>query len=100
MAAFLHGCKGGVLADLIVQPNASRTEIVGLYDGRLKVRVAGPPVDGKANAELCKYLAKKTGIPKSSVTVVKGASSRRKQVLFTATDPLEIQSKLGKYQEE
>ena len=70
------------MADLNVrlQPRARRTEIVGERDGALLVRVTAPPVDGKANAALCKLLAKALGVAPSTVTVVRGQSARDKVV--------------------
>jgi uncharacterized protein (TIGR00251 family) len=59
---------GSVTIDVRVIPRASRSEVVGLHDGALKVRLAAPPVDGAANAELIKLLAKKFGVAKSEVS--------------------------------
>ncbi|MFO6419823.1 DUF167 domain-containing protein [Hylemonella sp. W303a] len=69
-----------MLVDLHVMPNASRTQIQGLFDGALKLRLQAPPVDGRANAALQAWLAKTLGIPNSSVTLQHGATSRRKQL--------------------
>jgi len=74
-------------------PNASRSEISGWEDdpraGRvLRVRVAAPPVEGKANAELRAFLAKALGLPKSQVTLEKGDSSRFKTFLVPDGTPL------------
>lgn len=63
-----------------VQPRASRTEVVGEHDGALKVRVAAPPVDGAANGELIRYLAKTLGIARSRVRVLSGVSGRMKVI--------------------
>jgi uncharacterized protein len=63
-----------------LQPRASRNEIVGEREGRLVVRVTAPPVDGKANAALCKLLARHYGVAPSKVSVVRGESSRDKLV--------------------
>jgi len=63
-----------------VVPRASRSEIVGLVDGVLKVRIAAPPVDGAANAELMKVLAKAFGVSKSAVEILAGETSRTKRV--------------------
>jgi hypothetical protein len=63
-----------------IQPRASKTAIVGLHDGSLKISLAAPPVDGQANAELCKFLAKKLNLAKSAVKISAGDSSRRKSV--------------------
>ena len=72
--------EGGVELQLHIQPRASRTEIAGVHGGSLKIRLAAPPVDGEANDELVRYLAKTLGVPKRSVTIVSGATGRRKRV--------------------
>ena len=71
----------GVMLDLSIVPGAKRTELVGLHDDALRVRLAAPPVDGKANDELLRWLAAQLGQPRRAVTLVRGASARRKQVL-------------------
>ena len=63
-----------------VVPRASKSEIVGEHDGALKVRVASPPVDGAANQELIKLLAKTFGVSKSDVEIVGGHASKIKQI--------------------
>lgn len=63
-----------------VQPRASRTELAGAYGDAVKIRVAAPPVDGAANAELVAFLAKRLGVPKSSVRIVRGEGGRDKLV--------------------
>jgi uncharacterized protein len=69
-------------ADLLVrlQPRAKRDEIVGERGGAVVIRVAAPPVDGKANAALCAFVAARAGVPKSAVNVVRGRTSRDKIV--------------------
>jgi len=71
-----HG--GAVTFDVLVQPRASRAKGGPLHDGRLKVAVTSPPVDGEANAAVVELIAKTLGVAKSAVRVVAGASSRRK----------------------
>lgn len=66
--------------DLSVQPGAKRTGIDGLHDGALRVRLAAPPVDGKANAALLSWLADELRCPKRDLTLLRGEASRRKQV--------------------
>lgn len=63
-----------------VKPNSKRQDIQVADDGRLVVHLKSPPVDGKANVELIKLLAKKYGVPKSRITIKSGVSSRLKQV--------------------
>ena len=71
---------GGVTFDVLVQPRASRAKVGPLHDGRLKVAVTAPPVDGEANAAVIELIAKTLGVAKSAVSVVAGASSRRKTI--------------------
>jgi uncharacterized protein (TIGR00251 family) len=66
--------------EVVVVPRASRSRVVGLHDGRLKVTLAAPPVDGEANAELCATLAKALGVPKRSVSITHGEHSKHKTV--------------------
>ncbi len=75
---------GAVLVDVHVMPNAARTEIQGLHDGALRVRLHAPPVDGKANLALQAWLAETLGVPKSAVELLRGATARRKQLRVSA----------------
>lgn len=61
-------------------PNASRSEVVGWLGDALKVRLKAPPVDGKANTELCRFLVEVLELPKGAVSVTIGTSSRFKRV--------------------
>jgi uncharacterized protein (TIGR00251 family) len=64
-----------------VVPKSSRNEIVEVQaDGTWRIKVAAPPEKGKANAELCDFLAREFGVPRSRVEVVAGHASHRKQV--------------------
>lgn len=65
---------------IYLQPKASRDAVLGLHDNELKISVTAPPVDGKANQHLVKFLAKLVGVAKSKVTIVRGELSRHKQV--------------------
>jgi uncharacterized protein (TIGR00251 family) len=65
---------------ILVQPRASRSEIVGPHGDALKVRLAAPPVDGAANEELVRLLAREYKVPKSAIEIVAGLSSRRKTI--------------------
>lgn len=79
-AVAVRDTAAGVVLDIHVQPGASCTGWVGLHGNALKYRVAAAPVAGAANIALCEYLARQFGIPKKSVTVLRGHTSRRKQV--------------------
>jgi len=69
-----------IVLTLHVQPGSRRTEAAGLHGDALKVRVAAPPVDGKANTELLHFLAHAFAVPLRDVTLVRGETSRRKVV--------------------
>ena len=71
---------GGAVLEILVQPRASRTRAVGEHDGRLKVQLAAPPVDGAANAALVAFLAEALGVRKSDVAILRGETGRRKTV--------------------
>lgn len=74
--------RDGVFISLRVSPGAKRTAVEGVYgEDSLKLKVAAPPVDGKANAEVEAFLAKLLGVRKSDVEVIRGMSNRNKTVL-------------------
>lgn len=68
-----------------VVPNAKRTEVVGLHDGDLRIRLAAPPVDGKANDTLTAWVAEQLHLPKRAVRLLRGMSSRQKQLEIDLT---------------
>ena len=76
----LTASRDGAFLPVLVQPRAARDRLVGLHDDRLKVQLTAPPIDGKANAALVRFLAKALGVPRSAVRVAKGLTSRRKLV--------------------
>ena len=76
---------GNVVFKVQVVPRASRSEVVGEYNGALRVRIAAPPVDGAANDELIRVLAKTFKIPRSAVKLVSGHRSKIKQVSIEAS---------------
>ena len=67
-----------------VQPGAKRTDIAGLHGMALKVRLAAPPVDGKANAALRRFFADAFGVPLQRVSILRGESSRHKLLRIEA----------------
>jgi uncharacterized protein (TIGR00251 family) len=75
---------GAVIVDIHVIPNASRTHADGEHDGALRVRLHAPPVDGKANLALVAWLADTLGLTKRDVEVVRGQTSKRKQLRIHA----------------
>lgn len=86
----------GPLLSVRVSPGARKTAVEGLYSERaLKLRVAAPPVDGKANAEVERFLSAMIGVRRSRVSVAKGVSSRDKVVLFREVEMREVRQALG-----
>ena len=75
---------GAVIVDIHVIPNASRTQADGEHDGALRVRLHAPPVDGKANLALIAWLADVLNIAKRDVELVRGQTSKRKQLRVSA----------------
>ena len=86
----------GVELMLYVQPRASRNQIVGLHEDALKVKLTAPPVDGAANKECTAFLAKLCKLPKNSVQLVAGDSSRHKRFLLVGIDASNVESLLVK----
>ncbi len=75
-------CQEGpdIVLRLYIQPKASRDNIVGIHGDELKIAITAPPVDGKANAHLIKFLSKQFKVAKSSIDIEKGELGRHKQV--------------------
>jgi uncharacterized protein len=86
-ASWLRRDGNDLVLTLHIQPNAKRTEFAGLHGDAMKLRLAAPPVDGKANAVLCAFLAEFCGVPKSAVTLVSGETSRAKRVRVEGVAP-------------
>lgn len=78
-----------------VIPRAKRDELGGERDGALLVRVAAPPVDGRANAAVERLIAAAAGVPASRVAVVRGRSGRRKVVRIEGVDEAAARAALG-----
>lgn len=76
-------------------PNAPRNEVGGWVGDALKVKLRAPPVDGKANAELCRFLAETLGLPRGAVTVAIGDTSRHKRIAIRGLELDEVRARLG-----
>jgi len=86
---------GTVLIRLHVQPKASKTRITGLFDGCLKLAVLAPPVDGKANEEVVRFLAGQLAIPLRDITLKTGIQGRRKQLIIKGLTEKEVRCRLS-----
>lgn len=92
----MHGMQS-TTANLSVRvhPRAGRNEISGEREGRLMIRVTAPPVDGRANAAVCRLIAKAAGIPKGRVSVTSGEGHRDKVITVEDLTEAELRSALG-----
>lgn len=95
MAVRLEEKDGVVRIPVRAQPRASRSELAGEYDGALKVRLAAPPVEGEANRELVRFMAKLLGVPKSAVRVASGETGRNKMVEVEAVSVDDVARAIG-----
>ena len=94
MSPYFQPCGQGYLLRLTVVPGAQRTQVVGLYGDRLKIRLAAPPEKGAANRELIAFLARALDLPKSSLKLTMGAQSRSKVVAVSADLSPELSDRL------
>lgn len=77
------------------QPGARQTQLAGLHDGKPKIQLKAPPVDGEANKALIAFLAQRCGVPKSAVTIEMGTSGRIKRVDVAGLDDSQLRAALG-----
>lgn len=93
---FQREASGNLVLSLQVRPGARKTEIAGLHGNALKIRLAAPPVDGKANAALVAFLAEELGVPRARVELVSGAASRQKRLRISGASSEAIARFLSK----
>lgn len=74
---------GSIIFAVRITPRASRSAIVGELDGALKIKIASPPVDGAANDELIKLLAREFNVSRSDIQIVGGKTSKNKRIKIT-----------------
>ncbi len=82
---FRVATDGRITLTLHIQPGAKKTEVAGQHGEALKIRLAAPPVDGKANEALLRFVAETLGLPKSAVSLKSGQTSRRKVLEISGT---------------
>ena len=91
---WLRDRPGGVDLDLLVQPRASRTAVVGEHGGRLKVALAAPPVEGEANGALLRFLSGALAVRRSDVLLLRGEAGRRKTIRVSGRSAAEARAAL------
>ena len=90
--SFVEQRAEGVLVRIRLQPRASRDEALGESNGRLRVKVTAPPIEGSANEAVVKYLSKTLGVSKSSVRLIKGQKAREKDFLISNTNAAKVRA--------
>ena len=83
----IKSVEGGICMDLLIQPKAKRTAVVGIQAGRLKIAVQAPPESGKANAAVIRLIAELMGVAKSKCSIRRGLTSRQKTVFVPGIAP-------------
>lgn len=86
---------GGCRVSLWVQPRAARDGVAGIQGDAIKIRLTAPPVEGKANQALLRFLAKRLAVPRAAVELTGGAGSRRKTVQIEGLTPEQVRERLG-----
>lgn len=74
----------GIRLNVQVTPNAKKTEVTGVLDDALKIRLQAQPIEGKANEALVRFLAEALKVPRSAITITHGLTSKRKTIEVTA----------------
>jgi len=95
MALDVRDGDGGVILRVRVQPRASKEALGGEREGALVVRLTAPPVEGKANEALARFLGRLLDVPPSAVRVVKGATGRDKRVAVAGVSAAAALARLG-----
>jgi len=86
--------RGGVVLTVRVTPRASRNEVAGEHDGAIRIRLQAPPVEGKANEALVRFLAGTLDVPRRSVSIISGDKARTKLVLIAGLDAGAVAARL------
>lgn len=93
--SFLRETKEGLLLSVRVAPRSAQDEIVGIHGDALKIRLNAPPVDNKANDRLIRFLSGRLEVAPSHIRIVRGQTSRVKQILVTGLPAEKLLSRLG-----
>ena len=86
--------KNRLTVNVYVVPRSSKSEIVGIYNDSLKIKLKSPPVDNAANEELIRFLAEKLKISKSNIEIIKGHNQKKKIILIQGCNLITIYSLL------
>lgn len=97
MPFLLQQADGQLLLLLHIQPKSSKSRVAGLFDGCLKLAIQAPPVDGRANEEVLRFLAELLALPRRQLSLVSGARGRRKQVAVSGIEVGQLRQRLQPY---
>jgi len=92
---WLREADGAITLTVHVQPAGKRSEVLGLHGEALKIRLAAPAIEGRANAALLEFVAQRLGVPRAAVTLKSGQTSRRKVLLVLAAPVDAVRRLLG-----
>jgi uncharacterized protein (TIGR00251 family) len=95
MPEWIKSKEGGILISIRVQPGASRDSITGIREGSLAIKLCSPPVDGRANDALIKFISRKVGVPPSSIQIIQGIKNRKKVLSVPGVSADEIENALS-----
>ncbi|MEW6165581.1 MAG: DUF167 family protein [Pseudomonadota bacterium] len=95
MTTWLRADGDDVILTLHIQPGAKKTEVAGPHGDALKIRLAAPPVDGKANAALLAFVAEKVSVGRTAVELVSGQTARAKRVRVAGVTPQAVLAALA-----
>ena len=90
----LRPTDGGCILSIRIHPGAKRNAITGTHDNALKISLTTPPTDGRANAALIAFLAERLNIPRASIVLTSGATSRSKTLRLTGITTAEAEARL------
>ncbi|MBC8206931.1 MAG: YggU family protein [Kiritimatiellales bacterium] len=92
---WMNEAPGGLDVRIKAVPRAAKNEIQGVHDGALKIRLTTPPVDGKANQALIKFLSKTLNISKAQIELAQGETSRHKTVRISGLTKQQLIERIG-----
>jgi uncharacterized protein (TIGR00251 family) len=93
--SWIQPAAGGCVVNVRVIPRASKNQIQGVLGDALKIRLQAPPVDGKANEALVRFLAETLNVPTRSISLLSGETGRSKRVLLTGLHEKEARGRMG-----
>jgi len=91
---YIEEQEGGVILTVKVIPGSSRNALIQGAGDKLVIKLTSPPVEGKANKQLMKFLSKKLGVPPSSISIMRGGASREKILFIAGADGAAVRKKL------